>query len=201
MPVNFFGPLDSGASAVLRHSPGHSRRVVIVALVASSLWLGGCSAATPRELPDRPPTAHASPCRGATKWSAARQSLERDLAGGFVTPSTSLDGGRLDATVAGYMQARLAKDVDALIGFLETPDASIRESQQAFYKRTLPREAIHSYRVLAARPLENHPATIQVFTVVVIEVGGRCYEDVLTTLWQKFAVGWKEVPVNEVEPV
>jgi hypothetical protein len=143
----------------------------------------------------------AAGCHGKPKWSGARQSLERDLASGFLKPSAAIDDGRLASQVATYMRARVAKEIDALLHFMVASDAPTRERQREFYQVALRSETLLDYRVLAAKDLDGTPAAVQIFCVVVVQLDGKCYEDVLTTNWTKAADGWRVLPMAGVEPV
>lgn len=165
------------------------------------ICVAACFADTSSNTRGRASSVDAAGCHDKTKWSGARQSLERDLASGFLKPSASIDDGQLASRVATYMRARVVKDLDALLALMVACDTSTRERQREFYQVTLLPETFLDYRVLAARELDGNPAVIQVFSVVIVQLDGRCYEDVLTTRWTKAADGWRVLPMGGVEPV
>jgi hypothetical protein len=54
---------------------------------------------------------------------------------------------------------------------------------------------------VAAKQLENTATDYQVFAVVVVHIGSRCFEDVFTTRWRQTPNGWRLVPSKGVQPV
>jgi len=177
----------------------NSRQPALVLL--SVLSVAACLAETSTGTRGRSSSVDAAGCHDKTRWSGARQSLERDLASGFLTPSASIDDGRLASQVATYMRARLIKDVDTLLDFMVASDAPTRQRQREFYGVALPSETFLDYQVLGAKGLDGTPATFQVFCVVAVRVDAQCHEDVLTTNWTKTAGGWRVLPMRGVEPV
>jgi hypothetical protein len=99
------------------------------------------------------------------------------------------------------MEARAHKDIVRVLGFLLDLDFEHLEAQRTFYQRELDRETLLRYTVVAVKPLEDSSTDYQVFSVVVVTVDAKCYEDVLTTRWRRTHDGWKLLPSGGVEPV
>ena len=143
----------------------------------------------------------ASECTEQTIWSGARKSLEEDLASAHVKPIASIDGGKLASRVADYMRVRQKKDIDDLLGFMVPSDAPTLQEQREFYQKTLASETLLGFRVVGAIEIAGGQGVIQVFSAVLVSVGGRCYEDVLTTRWTTVTDSWRVLPAAGVESV
>jgi len=116
----------------------NSRQPALVLLSVLSVAAGLAETSTGTR--GRSSSVDAAGCHDKTRWSGARQSLERDLASGFLTPSASIDDGRLASQVATYMRARLIKDVDTLLDFMVASDAPTRQRQRiSASRRPVPR--------------------------------------------------------------
>lgn len=112
-------------------------------------------------------------------------------------PIESVDDGSLGRVVSAYLDARARKDAGRALSFLVPDlDAQTRDSERTFYQTAVARENLHRFRVLGVVPPNAGSEPYAVYSSVVVESDGACYDDVLTTHWTLVDGEWKLVPTT-----